>query len=388
MKKYKDEKGFIIGNVNKFRSAINIGCGTYKKEIKGGKVRNYKNKRYTWDRFAMLSYNGEGFYVNNKEFCKTRQRIYGYDIHWAYGSALIDYDFPLSSKVGETPTKCGCYFISYTYKKPRYPQFYYTLYDNMYYCKKKSNIKYMWLTTLDYEIFMDLYESDAKIITQVFWQDIGSLPQQVHKLVRQAYSDKKDPDNEEYKSLFEAVYYGINAKDLKKEYDDKNKWWASKLNYGENAFLQAQAWTGLNGNKKDKQQVRTEYCVISTWQTAYLRYREWKNFKENIDNVVYMNTDSIYSIKPFDLGEDKGLGYYKLEYNNEQMLFIRRNAYVIFNEDGTLKKSVIGGCIKQQFNKWDIMALEQGLTIMALSYDEDHNLIEIPLNPSFIKNIY
>lgn len=387
MKKYKSEKGFVIGTVNKFRNTINTGCGTFKKEIKGGKLRTYKCKRYTYDRFAMLSYNGEGFYVNNKEFCKTRQRIYGYDINWAYGSALIDYDYPLSSNIGEKPTKCGCYLITYTYKKPRYPQFYYTLYDNMIFMDKHKN-KFMWITNLDYEIFTDLYESDAKILTQVYWQDIGPLPQEVHKLVKQAYIDKKNPKNKDIKHLFETCYYGMNAKDLKKEDDDPKKWWTSKLNGGKNALHNAQAWTGLSGIKKFKQQVRTEYCVISTWQTAYTRYREWKNFKANKDYVVYMNTDSIYAIKPLDLGEDLGLGYYKLEYNNEQILFIRRNAYVVFNEDNTIKKSMIGGCIKNQFTKWHIMSLENGDTIRALSYDEDHNLIEIPLVPSFIKNVY
>lgn len=386
MKKYKDEISFVIGTVNKFRNAINTGCGTFKKEIKGGKLRTYKCKRYTWDRFAMLSYNGEGFYVNNKEFCKKRQRIYGYDINWAYGSALIDYDFPLSNNIGDKPTKCGCYLISFTDKKPRYPQFYYTLYDNMIFIDKHK--KYMWLTNLDYEIFTDLYESDAKILSQVYWQDIGPLPQEVHKLVKQAYIDKKDPNNKDIKHLFETCYYGMNAKDLLKEYNDPKKWWASQLNGGKNALFNAQALTGLNGIKKFKQQVRTEYCVISTWQTAYTRYREWKNFKANMDSVVYMNTDSIYSLKPLDLGEDLGLGYYKLEYNNEQMLFIRRNAYVVFNEDGNIKKSMIGGCKKDQFTKWHIMVLENGDSLKALSYDADHNLIEISLVPSFIKNVY
>ena len=362
-----DFKHKLSGKTRSIRSRINKKCN------------------YQYDYYAMRSYCGEGFYVNNKILCQTIQTTYGYDIHWAYGAALTQYKFPITSNVSSKPSPLGVKLIYFTYYKPRYNDFYYTIYIKNMFHIKNSKFTYLWLTNFDYTIFMDLYESDAKIADEKYYQDIDYLPSSLKELVQQDYIEKKKPENKDFKSLYEAAYYGMFAKDLLKH---KNK--CSNLYEATDAMeiAEAQAITGLSGKEYEKQQIRTRYCVIATFQAAYTRLKEWHHFKENMNNVIYMNTDSIYSIKPLNLGEDKGLGYYKLEYDALPILYARRNCYIVLNKDFSIYKCVMGGCIDETLPDWKIDLLKNGFPIMVHSLDEDGKVITIELEPYFINNIY
>ena len=173
---YKDEKSFMRANSTKFHNAINTGCGTHKANTKDVKNHRY-NLKDPNQYYALRTYSGEGFFVANRQLCKTQQITWGYDIHWAYGGALVNNDFPLSLKVSENPTKLGVVQIKINLKNKkdllqykRYPQFDYTLFYNnqFYYEMENVDCIYAWFTNLDYEIFKDMYNIPHTILQQLY----------------------------------------------------------------------------------------------------------------------------------------------------------------------------------------------------------------------------
>lgn len=392
----KEELNKLSALSRKFHNAINEGCGKNVKTVtrKNTTYDRHTNKhRYSFKDpnlyYALRTYSGEGFFVANKELCKKEQITYGYDIHWAYGGALVDNVFPLSLRVSDTPSELGIIQIKLTYFRPRYKNFEYTVFQNNQFYEelKEFDTLYAWFTDLDYEIFMDMYESDAIIIQHLYYQDVGPLPDKVKELVKQSYIDKKKPENKDFKRIYEAAFYGVNARDLIKSYNNKIKEGRYKFydDISLNDVVDTAGILHLDGSVKNKQQIRPEYCIIATWQTAYTRYREWQNFKKYMDNVIYMNTDSIYTNIPLNLGPDNGLGSYSCEYYGLPILYLRRCAYIVFNKDGTIHKLRISGIVDKTLTDSQIAQLRAGLYIRNVkTKDENGNIKLITLDPQYI----
>lgn len=384
----------------KVNNRIKKGCGS---SIKNGNKKKTPNDRYEFDIFANRGYCGEGFYCANYNYMDGKETLsYGKDVHWAYGGALVQNEFPLSNRKGDTPTKCGICVVECTYfkLKDEYKNFDITLFNS-----HKITINhhtYFYFTTLDYEIFNDLYVSDARTIKVVYYQDIGPLPNELIEFAKENYKLKKQAPESE-KPLYEMCFYGLLAKDLRKNLNKRIKEGAPnyKLNKLKLELGRGEALTGLSGYRvgdikpdgtketRDSQEIRSPTCIIAAFQTAYLRYREWQLFKQYKDKIIYMNTDSIYTTEPIDTGEDLGLGYYANAYEKKLFLGIRRNAYILLNEDGSFYKSTVGGVMDNYFSPQQINLLKNGIKIQARTmrkneYDEK---VETTcwLTPKYIK---
>lgn len=344
---------------------------SYRKKLLNAFKNN--NISYEYKTQTCTYYIGEGFYINHRKRASELNRIYGYDKHWAYGGALKYKKFPLSSRIGKEQTELALYVISFKSYTPRYTEFFYTIYKN--YVEKIKGGFAICLTEYDYIVFKDMYIlEDMKVEQILYYQDVGYLP--VSDIIDEAYIDKKTCNPDE-KFIFEAGFYGLFAKKL---YDYETSWERNK-------YFEIYAQTG------DKN-IRAAEVPIATYQTAYLRYEEWKLFKKFTDKVVYMNTDSIYCVEDFFIEEDKGLGYYGKCYNGEYIQFIRRNAYVVLNDDMSINDIIIGGVPKELNEKYitpetlkilrDPRAAQ---AIKCLTYEDDKKkkLKEVMLNPDFIQ---
>ena len=367
----------------------------YEVKTKGKNGQTYSKQRYRYfyDKWAIKGYCGQGFYLHNREICKQKSRPYcwGYDMHWAYGGALLNYNYPLNNEKTSTPTSLGIYKILFSAPKIKlqYMNFYYNIY-------MKNAIKYkdkyiLYITNIDYEIFRDLYDTDAVIIDKVYYKNIGPLPDKLKDIVKEAYIEKKKPENIPYKKAFESAFYGKLCQGIYKTRDDKLLYLNNENNMTE--IKVAMDLTGLDGDVDLKNQIRTIYCIIPTFQTAYIRKQEWLNFKANKDYVVYMNTDSIYAIKPLNLGEDKGLGCYGIECENTPIRFIRYNAYIKFNLDGSIKESKISGMTDDRTLSPALIELlennKQPISVYG-RYKKDGEIVEglFDLEPSYLLDNY
>ena len=368
----------------------------------------YVNKMYSlldactnfkYDGEASVAYNGEGFYVNHNKRVLEEVKNWCYDIHWAYGSSLINNIFPLSNEMQDEPTQLGIIQIEFKLNKGetlgdhrRYKDFYYTLYTNNKMFTEKKNVYSLFLTNIDYEIFKDLYTIPHEVLGSIWFKDIGPLSDELKDYVRQAYNDKQEMKKTGGdKSIFEAAFYGLFAKSLQDLYKDKEK---EAIKTGDKKLLKQAEKCKEEYNKAFRktgvQIVRSKYVPIALFQTAHLRLREYKLFKENIDNVIYMNTDSIFANKPLNIKTSDKLGDYGVEYNGLPIQYIRRNAYIVKNIDGSIKKQVIGG-VDKVLNKLTIEQCKElktnpdGITIKM--YDENHKIVDRQLEPWFkLKN--
>ena len=316
-------------------------------------------------------YNGEGFYVNNRNKVVEPIKTWGWDKHWAYGGVLKNNILPKSNKMGKKETPLGIFMISYKrIIKSRYTEdFHLTLYR-----RNKNDIgkdiihlkdgrEYRWLTNLDFEIFTDLYEiDDLRIEVKKYFQDYGKL--NWDEVIDQAYIDKQ---NKKYdKVFFESVFYGLNCK---KMYDYKNP-----VEY--NKYKDSIDETGY-------EYCRSKYVAIALFQTAYLRYEEWQLFKKYKDHIIYMNTDSIYTDIDIQLEDSPLLGHYHKEYNGQYIYFIRRNAYAILDDNKKLKESKIGGVLNKFITQQDLKKLYNRKEIKVKTRDEEGNITDITLQPTF-----
>lgn len=338
-----------------------------------------KITNYDYDARCSLAYNGEGFYVNHKDKVILEQSIWGSDKHWAYGGALKYNNFPLSIRLragGEG--ELGIFSIKYTYMNPRYTDFNYSIFKNQPY-KEIDGYKYIYLTNLDYEIFADMYETDAKIVEKYWFEDIGKLG--LEDLIDEAYKDKKSGEYD--KIIFESAFYGLFAKKLL-----KMKWNRLVKDYLPDMSLDEAVEYEVAYARTACTRVRKKEVPIAMFQAAYLRYEEWQLFKNFKYKIVYMNTDSIYTDMPHVVEEDRGIGCYGIEFENKPVQWIRRNAYVVKNEDGSIYKTVIGGIIDA-----DTITIEELETlknpdtvVIKHTLDADGNVIEYELRPSFIND--
>ena len=329
---------------------------------------------YDYNPIICDAYDGEGFYINHKKKVLLENRVYAYDTHWAYGAVLISEVFPLSSNLTNKETELGIYIISFSYLNQRYKDFSYTMYRNKM-APSPDGRAMMVISSLDYPIFCDIYESDVKIEKRLFFRDIGKLP--LEKIVRMAYKRKKEPDAN--KRVYEAAFYGKFAerlhKQIKKTYSIKKK---AKLY---NAVVSCgEEYINI---------LRNPQVAIAMWQTAYLRYREWKEFKKYRKHVIYMNTDSIYLDENVEHEDSPELGHYGIEYFGKKVLFIRRNAYIVLNDDDSIYKSVIGGVINGgDITPEKLQILRNKGTITAKTYDYKRRLVEAEVRSLFFEEYY
>ena len=393
---------------NQVNNAIKTGMSS---SVKAGNKNKSLDDRYEYDIYAMRAYCGDGFYCANYNYMDGKETLsYGKDVHWAYGGALINNEFPLSSRKleGDSNNAFYIYIVRCTESslklKDVYKNFDITLYRT--HRIKDGKYLYFYFTNLDYEIFNDLYDNDGIIINRVYYQDVGPLPDKLKELVKKNYKLKKQAPESE-KPLYEMCFYGLFAMDIQREIVKKTKEFEETGKYGILSQINklkiqlslGRATTGLSGYRKgsmmingkkeirDKQEIRPVNCIIATWQTAFLRYQEWQLFKQYKDKVIYMNTDSIYTTEPIDTGEDLGLGHYGVAYDKKLFLGIRRNAYILLNEDGSFYKSTIGGVMDNYFTPQQIDLLRNGIPIKARSMTRIHDeKVEavVTLNPSYI----
>lgn len=375
--------------------------------------RILKKHRINYEYKASISHAfiGEPFYVNRNGVEITEKKpIWGYDINSAYKSALINKRFPLSSVLGDKETELGIFTVTldkYTMRK-KFPEFDYTLYQNLFEYKFLDGGKEFYMSNIDYKIFTTLWNSNIKIVDKRWFQDIGELPQELKDLCQEYYDLKQqvkiDPDmtedeKTEWKTQDEVSFYGLHAKKLDKNikhykniYNEeiheinKNKVDSNNrkqsfviLNSEYDEWKTAYRWTNVAYG------VRKKNVAFSMFQTAYLRELELEMFLKYKDSISYMNTDSLHSYKPLPLTISKKIGDWKLEYDGEDILYIRRNGYIIFHKDGSHTLN-IGGIIDKQFTKEQLDELIKGNTIIAHSRNEDGKEVDIQVKSSFFNN--
>ena len=338
-------------------------------------IRHHLNRigcKYDYSAVMSKTYNGEGFYINSRTKAAELNRIWGYDINWAYGGVLRNNILPKTCRLGAKETELGIFLISY--KKignARYKDFHYTLYRKIKGELEKNVVElgngrqYRFVTNLDYLIFKDLYKVEGlRIEKQAFFQDLGKL--ELEEIIDRAYIDKKR--NAYPKNIFESCYYGLNAKKLW-TYDNPKDYQKYIDSYNATGY----SWC------------RSRYVPIAMFQTAYLRYEEWQLFKKYRDKIVYMNTDSIYTTEPVDIEDSSEIGHYHIEYNGEYIQFIRRSAYAILDNRKILKEAKISGVLNEYVTNDDIKALRAGKIIKCKSRDEFGKIVDIKVEPTFIR---
>lgn len=336
-----------------------------------------KETNYKFDRISSMAYCGDGFYVNRRD-CFMLDRMWVYDMNWAYGSTLVNNKFPLSCEYTDEPTELAIYFCiikNIHNLDKRHKDFQYTLYRNN--IMRYKNEGFILLTNLDYEIFTDLYTNEVEVYKKYYFKDIGYLPDKTKNFVKEQYELKKNSkDNQDFKKAIESVCYGLNAKILKKT----NHHLMQKIKY-----WKAKAETGY-------EDIRDERTPIAMFQIAYLRYEMWKKFTTYMKDIKYMNGDSIHSTIPLPIETEKGvLGKYKLECEDKLVYYIRRNAYVIVDDDGSIIKPTISGIIDEDTITLDeLRILSNGGTVIKHSYKDESRkeIVEVKLNSLFIKNYY
>lgn len=382
--------------------AKSINTALYKADIFNG---------YEYSVLINAGFYGEGFYAAHKDKVLEEKPIWGADKHAAYCGSLINNVFPLSSLL-YTGNKTELSLIVAQYDEmnmeKRYKDFEYTLFDFMSpvsYNGKKAFV----FTHLDYEVFKDLWIVDSKILAQYYFQDVGKLP--LDKVCKRYYNMKQDlktsnftnKEKKEQKKEFEKGFYGNMARRFAniyirhlndKDYNESALWLEEQqvkyaaLQLGYNFELE------YKNNKysfKDKRlnSIRNRLTPIPMWQAAYLRYEEWKLFKANMDNWVYGNTDSIYCDKPFNLTTKDEIGYYDWEYQDEKAFFIRRNAYIVYKKDGSIKFT-LGGVLEEELTTEQIDALRRNEDITCHTYrnetDKKNDIqSEIKLSRNYFK---
>lgn len=338
--------------------------------------------KYKYSEWASKLYDGEGFYINHRTKVNKIQPIYGCDKHWAYGGVLKDKIFPISTQLYKKASPLGVVLCSFKHIKRRYKDFYYTQYLNK--IESHNGRYYLFTTNLDFEIFTDLYVLDDLEVSGKKYFICDYLP--LGNLIEKFYKEKQQ-DTAENKVLYEAAFYGMFAKQFDKCFNEKN---VVVNNNDMLRLLYAMDDLNIKDFKKNIEkikQIRYKEVIIATFQTAYLRHEEWKNFKKYKDKVVYMNTDSIYCDSPFDIKVENKLGCYDTEYNGENIFFIRRNAYVVLDKNGNVKKSVIGGVLNGgDITKDKIKKLLNKESIFAKTYNTNREIVDSEIKPLFLLN--
>ena len=332
-----------------------------------------KETNYQYDRLSSMTYNGDGFYVNRVDMGGI-EKMWSYDINWAYGAALINNTYPLSTEYSNEPTDCAIYACKVVGRLDRrYKEFNYHIYENKLF-HVGDDVYMILISNIDYEIFRDMYTNEIEIYKEYYYKDVGSLPIKTQELVNKLYQMKRGSDKE-CKKLFEISIYGLNAKKLDR-----------KGYFNQIEFCNAYAETQYEG-------IRDKRVPIALFQTAYTRYEMWSKFKLYKEYIKYMNTDAIYSTHKLDIPTEEGvLGKYKLEINGNKVQFVRRNFYVVYNDDGSIKKITVDGIVdKETITLEELNELHKGNTIIKHSYgikDKIKQLVERKVTPLFNQRLY
>ena len=380
------------------------------------RILNKNNIFYDYNAYISHAFIGEPFYVNSKRLYEdSKLPIWGYDINSAYKSVIINKKFPLSMRLGKKKTELGIYEVKLNKRtmRKKFPEFDYNIYENLKEFQlvegnNKTDVYYM--SNIDYEIFTTLYDSDIKINEDGsrWFQDIGELPQELKNLCQEYYDLKQqvkidptmsDADKEEWKTQDEVSFYGLHARKLDKhvkQYKNVYKEDCSKpifngkvkgnMTMGQHyavKWSEYKEWEAATSITKCRYGVRKPNVVIAMFQTAYLRKLELDMFLKYNKHIIYMNTDSMHLDYKAYIKISKKIGDWKLEYDGEEILYIRRNGYIIFNKDGSHKLN-IGGIIDKQFTQEQLDQLELGHSILAKSKNDKGEIVDIELNCSFV----
>lgn len=339
-------------------------------------INSFKDEtNYNYDRLASIAYCGDGFYVN-KHNMQTIENIWCYDINWAYAACLINNKFPLSTTYTDEETELGI-FVCKVHGRliKRYADFDYSVFENKLGKTPNANEYIIILTNIDYEIFTDMYTNRVEILNKYYFKDVGYLPSKTFNLINNLYIEKKKVKDKEIKKIYEICIYGLNAKKL------YNK------DYFYNKFEYYRAYAITQYDK-----CRSKYTPIAMFQTSYIRYRMWNEFNKYKNVIKYMNTDSIHSVIPLPIKISNELGKFKLEYDGNKIQFIRRNAYVVFNHDGSIKDSVINGIVDGNTITLDeLEKLNRGIKIRKHCYKLIKGkkvLVETDLSPLFLYRLF
>ena len=331
---------------------------------------------YSYSPIISELFNGEGFYIANYERAICRPKIWGYDIHWAYGGALLN-DYPLSNNAevynGKNKTSLGFFICKFTRLTKRYKNYDYTLFLNKVVSEPKNKNKYIMLFNFEYEIFKDMYDTDVKIIKKYYFQQIGKLP--FADLVEKYYKKKKESEDC-YKCAYEAGFYGKLAQNFKREeINEEDKPWQKEEKFFRNQILDMVEKT-YKIPKGQSYKLRDRRCIIASLQTAYTRHKEWQVFKKYEPYIVYMNTDSVHFNNNVEFETSDAVGHYGIEYNGDTIQYIRRAAYIVLNNtQDKVIKSKIGGVINDELlqNIDTVNKLFYGQCVKANTYESEEH---------------
>lgn len=189
------------------------------------------------------------------------------------------------------------------------------------------------LNSVEFESYNDFY--NFKFNSGYFWKKEFIFKDFINILydMRKSYP-KSDPMNYISKLLMNSLYGRFAMKNFKNNHTflSKNEF----LKLIENDQIEIQNYIDLNDslfvNYIDNSDLNNESkssISIASALTAYARQHMYKIMEQNIDNIYYSDTDSVYLDRPLpdNLVDSKELGKFKLEYIFKDSVFLGAKIY-------------------------------------------------------------
>ena len=269
-----------------------------------------------------------GFTVTDKK--GYNDSLYNvYDINSAYPYMLSTQQFPLDQEmefIEDAHTfedRLGIVEILFKgIPAPKYKDLDYFMFDGFVLeLDKGKDIYCIHLTTLDAQIFLDMYEVKNPHIRNVwYFKNVGYLKgmqnniPQFYERIRKIKEENKE-EGKSYKQILNMVSYGM----LIQIDTEKSTMYETLL--------------------------RNDKVLLGMWVASYQRFRMFQLFKKYQKDILYMDTDSIMlkANRKFEEPVSKTeLGKFKVEANNVNIAIIRPKSY-IFIKDRKVVKQKIGG---------------------------------------------
>lgn len=116
--------------------------------------------------------------------------------------------------------------------------------------------------------------------------------------------------------------------------------------------------------------------------TAYCRCRIWDAIKNDLDSVIMIATDGVYTNKPLNLPESNELGGWECEYDNKDAIFLESGVYQIKGEPAKgrgIGKPDFYHVLRRNSNTLEFQKLRPVKTKEAIVQNrlEDINLFEV-----------
>lgn len=273
------------------------------------------------------AYNGSGFIgINHKLRDNLNNKYDMIDINHAYQYALVNYEYPLSSK-HTIIDNINLTYEEFTKKyknkhfvakvniynvKTKYNEFDYNIFTNNLLIHFDNSAKMFydgWLCDIDLISFRKLYNCDIYISYAMIFEEWGELGCKDFIYSKVAELDKLKGNEELYKNYKVALHIAT---------------------YGKNA------------QRVDSDGTRSEYIPIAIYQTAYTRaymidiYTKYYKYIAYVDSDSFMILHNSKLINKLDIGS--GLGQFKIEYENKKIYIGRIKGYFVFADNGDLIK--------------------------------------------------